>query len=75
MGQRKLFFKRLLAGAMTGVMLAGAVGTQLPASVAGKPGSRGNICESPGSLPDIERMGNFHVLVGQCDWLLGRQGF
>ena len=34
MGQRKLFFKRLLAGAMTGVMLAGAVGTQLPASVA-----------------------------------------
>lgn len=34
MRQRKQFFKRLLAGAMTGVMLAGAVGTQLPASVA-----------------------------------------
>ncbi len=34
MGQRILFFKRLLAGAMAGVMLAGTVGTQLPASVA-----------------------------------------
>ena len=34
MRQRKQFFKRLLAGAMTGVMLAGTVGTQLPASVA-----------------------------------------